>query len=90
MLPVGIAPRIPADCSPTATVLPTMLHCQLRDRILLVRLDRPEKRNALSDTLMRALAETLRTVPNEAAAVVIHGSGEHFCAGLDLAELRER
>ncbi|MCS6995929.1 MAG: crotonase/enoyl-CoA hydratase family protein [Casimicrobiaceae bacterium] len=67
-----------------------MLHCQLRDRILLVRLDRPEKRNALSDTLMRALAETLRTVPNEAAAVVIHGSGEHFCAGLDLAELRER
>lgn len=67
-----------------------MLHTETRGQILLLRLDRPDKRNALSDALISALGEALRALPQDVATVVIHGAGEHFCAGLDLAELRER
>lgn len=67
-----------------------MLHTETRGRILVLRLDRPDKRNALSDALILALGDALRTVGPDVGAVVIHGAGAHFCAGLDLSELRER
>ena len=55
-----------------------------------VRLCRPAKRNALSDTLIEALRDVFQNLPPEAGAAVIHGEGDHFCAGLDLSELKER
>lgn len=61
-----------------------------RERIAIVRLMRPGKRNALSDALMAEIEQSFASLPQDIGAAVLCGSGEHFCAGLDLSELRER
>ena len=55
-----------------------------------VRLNRPAKRNAISDTLIQQLHSCMLNLPKTAQAVVVSGEGAHFCAGLDLAELVAR
>jgi enoyl-CoA hydratase/carnithine racemase len=54
-----------------------------------VKLDRPEKRNALSLELMDELTAVLRTLGARAdmRAIVIEGSGAAFSAGHDLSEM---
>lgn len=56
--------------------------------IVTLTLNRPEKRNALSRTLVAALSDELDRVGAEAAprVVVIAGEGPVFCAGMDLNE----
>lgn len=61
-----------------------------RDAISIIRLARAHKRNALSDGLMAALAERIRDLPASTKALVLCGEGEHFSAGLDLSELKDR
>jgi len=53
-------------------------------------LNRPERRNALTPSLARELAEELDRLEDEGAAqvIVLTGAGGHFCAGLDLHWLR--
>ncbi|AZV93426.1 crotonase/enoyl-CoA hydratase family protein [Pseudomonas sp. S 311-6] len=58
--------------------------------IVLIGLNRVEKRNALNDGLMLALRNVFESLPADIKAAVLYGQGEHFCAGLDLSELRER
>ena len=55
-----------------------------------VRLNRPDKRNAISDRLISLLHSAFISLPGAIRAVVISGEGDHFCAGLDLAEVSER
>ena len=55
-----------------------------------VRLNRPAKRNALSDTFIQQLHSCFLNLPEATRAVVVSGAGSHFCAGLDLSELVER
>ena len=62
----------------------------LRDRVAWIGLDRPDKRNAVSDALFAALAAAIARAQAEARAIVLHGHGPAFCAGLDLAEHRAR
>ncbi len=62
----------------------------MQGNVAVVRLCRPAKRNALSDGLILALRNIFQNLPTEARAAVIHGEGDHFCAGLDLSELQER
>lgn len=59
---------------------------ELVDGIAHVGLNRPEKRNAISDRFVEKIAEAVARADNEAKAAVIYGHGDHFCAGLDLAE----
>lgn len=66
------------------------LSFERRDEIAIVRLERPAKRNALHDELILALRDCFENLPTDVGAVVLDGAGEHFCAGLDLSELRER
>ena len=54
--------------------------------IALIGLNRPDKRNAISDAVVEALAAAVERAAGEAKAAVVYGVGEHFCAGLDLAE----
>lgn len=61
-----------------------------RDDVGIVTLDRPRKRNALDDATILALGEFFRTPPPQARSIVLTSSSEHFCAGLDLAELSDR
>ena len=55
-----------------------------------LRLNRPDKLNALSGALLDALQQALNTIAADpdARCVVISGSGKAFCAGHDLAEMR--
>lgn len=63
---------------------------EMQGTVAVVRLCRPAKRNALSDALIEALRDVFQNLPPQARAAVIHGEGQHFCAGLDLSELKER
>jgi enoyl-CoA hydratase/carnithine racemase len=67
-----------------------LLEMQMHGAVAVVRLTRPAKRNALNDALVLALKDTFSNLPPEARAAVIDGDGAHFCAGLDLSELKER
>lgn len=52
------------------------------------QLHRPRARNALSPALVESLATALTDAERDGArAVVLHGAGESFCAGADLAHL---
>ena len=66
------------------------LSFEMRDRIAVLTLDRPEKCNAVNDELVRDLNRFFSAPPENALAVVLRASGDHFCAGLDLSEHRER
>lgn len=70
--------------------LPRSLLCTMQDGVAVLRLSRPEKRNALDDETVRGLARFFDELPEGAKAVVIHGEGAHFSAGLDLSSLIER
>jgi enoyl-CoA hydratase/carnithine racemase len=65
---------------------------EMRDRVALLTLNRPERRNALSSTLLASLSEALRelTAGRQARCVVLRGAGQKaFSAGMDLAALPE-
>ena len=67
-----------------------LLQLEPHGAVLHVRLNRPAKRNALSDELIAQLHTCFVSLPAETRAVVLSGEGEHFCAGLDLSELTQR
>ena len=66
------------------------IHFELQDSVAIVRLARPAKRNAVSDELILGLRRLFETMPEAVRAIVLDGEGDHFCAGLDLSELKER
>lgn len=63
------------------------LLCELRDRVAVVTLNRPEKRNALSDNLTPALRAILLELETDTrvGCVMITGAGNAFCAGGDIS-----
>lgn len=63
---------------------------EMRDHIVLLRLDRAEKHNAVNDTLINSLGVFFQKPPAGAKVVVLYGAGQNFCAGLDLSEHKER
>ncbi|MFO1244425.1 MAG: crotonase/enoyl-CoA hydratase family protein [Ramlibacter sp.] len=66
------------------------IHIDIHGPVAVVRLTRPAKRNALSDGLILAIRNVFETLPETVRAAVLDGEGDHFCAGLDLSELKER
>ncbi len=54
------------------------------------RLNRPDKRNAISDAVINALRDAFQRAHDEAFVAVLFGHGSNFCAGLDLAEALAR
>lgn len=67
-----------------------ILLSERRDAVCLLRLNRPEKRNALSMALCARLVAALREAEADpaVAALVIAAEGPGFCAGGDLEERR--
>lgn len=55
-----------------------------------VTMNRPDKRNAMSDAFLAELGAVFANPPKGVRAIVLTGAGDHFCAGLDLAEHVER
>jgi 2-(1,2-epoxy-1,2-dihydrophenyl)acetyl-CoA isomerase len=56
--------------------------------VLRLRLDRPERRNSVTDPIVYALVDTIDAAASDEAVRVIHltGTGDHFCSGFDLGE----
>jgi enoyl-CoA hydratase/carnithine racemase len=67
-----------------------LLDIGVRGKVAHIRLNRPAKRNALNDPLIRQLHTAFVNLPETVLATVLSGDGTHFCAGLDLSELVER
>ncbi|MCZ7660602.1 MAG: crotonase/enoyl-CoA hydratase family protein [Xanthobacteraceae bacterium] len=73
-----------------AIELPPSLTAELRGSVAVLTLSRPEKRNALDDTLVLGLEAFFGSLPEAVKSVVLHAAGPHFSAGLDLSELTRR
>jgi enoyl-CoA hydratase/carnithine racemase len=67
-----------------------LIHIENDGPICHIRLNRPAKRNAISDGLVALLHTSFINLPETTRVVVLSGEGDHFCAGLDLAEVSER
>ena len=62
-----------------------------REKIRILTMNRPEKRNALDSELTQELLKQLRVADAEDAvdAIILTGAGPAFCAGADLAEFKD-
>ncbi len=58
--------------------------------MLTVTLDRPGRRNALSEEMIRELANLLEDASTDESVrvVLLRGEGDHFCSGFDLSGSR--
>lgn len=65
---------------------------EMRDDVALLTVNRPDKKNALSLDVVRALGAAFDDLAAGSAArcVVLTGAGDCFVAGADIAELRAR
>ncbi len=56
--------------------------------MLRVRLDRPERRNALTDEMVLALIETIEAAGSDESVrvIAVSGTGDDFCSGFDLGQ----
>ena len=70
--------------------LPETLQLDVQNNILLVKLNRPEKRNAFNDDLVRGIERVFANIPAGIGCAIVYGEGSHFSAGLDLSSLTER
>lgn len=67
-----------------------LLQVQRSEHVLHLRLNRPAKRNSVSDALLAQLHTVFVNLPSDIRVAVLSGEGDHFCAGLDLSEVSER
>lgn len=58
--------------------------------IAVLTMNRPDKRNAMSDDLLREIDAFFSAPPAEVKVVVLTGTAGHFCSGLDLSEHKQR
>jgi enoyl-CoA hydratase len=65
------------------------LKLETREHVLLIGLDRADKRNAFDRLMLIQLAEALTRYEDdpELRCAVLHAHGDHFTAGLDLGEV---
>ena len=68
------------------------LFCYLNDAVATISFNRPEKRNALGDTLTPALREALLCLEDDerVRVIVITGVGTSFCAGGDVKSMNNQ
>ncbi len=60
------------------------------DDVRTIKLNRPERRNALNSTMIAELIQALEeSADGPCWALILTGAGRCFCAGLDLEELRQ-
>jgi enoyl-CoA hydratase/carnithine racemase len=69
-----------------------LVETSLEDRVALLRLSRPDARNALSPEMMEELASELERLDSDPAVrcLVIAGSDEVFAAGADIKAMSDR
>lgn len=75
------------DRPPLADHLPDSLCARRVDRVAVLTLNRPAKRNALDDETVVGMERFFTHLPEDVGCVVIDAAGDHFSAGLDLSEM---
>lgn len=66
-----------------------MIQCDQRDGLAVLTLDRPDRANALTGAMLRALTEHVQRIAGtDCRALVLTGTGAVFSAGADLDEAR--
>ena len=62
-----------------------------KNQIVILTLNRPEKRNALNDNLVNLLKDALRDADKDETlrVILIKGAGKDFCSGADLSALQK-
>lgn len=70
----------------------TLIQLEVRDGVAVLTLNRPDKRNAISDDMRTELIDALErvTADRKIRALVLTGSGKGFCAGGDVAGMQRR
>jgi isohexenylglutaconyl-CoA hydratase len=73
------------------TLASAPLQLERRGAFWFARLNRPDRRNALSEALMHALVQACDTVEGDAGAraLVVWGAGGHFSAGADFERFQQ-
>jgi enoyl-CoA hydratase/carnithine racemase len=67
---------------------PDVLTIEIEDRVAVLTLNRPARRNALNSALRQAIRESIRAVESDPGVdvAILTGEDPAFCAGLDLTE----
>jgi 2-(1,2-epoxy-1,2-dihydrophenyl)acetyl-CoA isomerase len=62
------------------------LAAELDRGVLHLRIDRPQKRNSLTDDIVAAMIDSVSAAgrDEEVRAILLTGAGEHFCSGFDI------
>ena len=66
-----------------------MIRTEARGHVVVLTLDRPERRNAVDLATLEALAAELAACGGDVRALVVTGAGGHFCAGADLTGVED-
>jgi enoyl-CoA hydratase/carnithine racemase len=71
------------------TLAPRHFRWQIADRVAVITLDRPERKNPLTLESYRELTDTFRALDrvSDVRAVVITGAGGNFCSGGDVHDI---
>jgi (methylthio)acryloyl-CoA hydratase len=67
--------------------LPPTLTVGQRGDAAILRLSRPAKRNAINPEMLSGIGQFFGALPEGARTVIIHGEGDHFCAGADFSSI---
>ena len=61
------------------------------DGVLLVTLNRPEKKNAINNAMWAAIRDVFRSAAEDdsVVCVLLNGAGKNFCSGVDLSSFGE-
>ena len=67
------------------------LDVKIDDQVAIVRLNRPQKHNAIDIEMFEAIIETGNRLAGDSGvrAVVLTGAGDHFCSGIDISVFQE-
>jgi enoyl-CoA hydratase/carnithine racemase len=89
-------PLWPIPCTFTidkviGTPMTDQLLTENRDGVLVVSFNRPDKKNAINNTMWAAIRDTFEEAAADDAVtcVLLRGEGDNFCAGVDLASFGE-
>ena len=67
-----------------------LIGIETKGEVGVITLTRPEKRNAMNEEMIAIIGQVFASPPPGWKAVLIEAQGDHFSAGLDLSEHRNR
>jgi (methylthio)acryloyl-CoA hydratase len=88
----SVSPTSDSESSriPLLAGLPASLVSERHGEVAVVRLARPQKRNALDSETVSGIERLFSAMPESVKVVLLYGEGRHFCAGFDLTEIESR